>query len=210
MQQLQKTISTTKASLDNIAAAASSLIYDLDELMTGKTVEEKTQIVDTFAVDNGHVIRSLTFNIDNPKATGFGQMAEGRLLRLAFEDGAEEGIISPSPIKDNEQVVIAFLAEINETKEPSYQSAEARMRAEVRKEKQAQYLIDQMVGQTDLQAFSTSIGAQYQTEGITFGASNVAVGREPILLGTCFFRVEGWPNFYSSKRNKRCVCITRG
>ncbi len=181
-----KTISTTKASIDNIAAAASSLIYDLDELMTEKTVEEKTQIFDTFAVDNGYVIRSLTFNTDNPKASGFGQMAEGRLLRLAFEEGTEEGVISPSPIKDNEQVVIAYLAEINETKEPSYQAAEARMRAEVRKEKQAQYLIDQMVGQTDLQALSTSIGAQYQTEGITFGASNVAVGREPILVGTAF------------------------
>jgi peptidyl-prolyl cis-trans isomerase D len=181
-----KTISITKASIDNIAATASSFIYDLDELMQGKTLEEKTQVFDTFAVNNGYVIRSLTFNIENPKAPGFGQMAEGRLLRLAFEDGAKEGMVSPSPIKDNEQVVIAFLAEINETKTPSFVASEARMRAEVRKEKQAQYLIDQMVGQKDLQALSTSLGAQFQTEGITFGASNVAVGREPILIGTAF------------------------
>jgi peptidyl-prolyl cis-trans isomerase D len=181
-----KTISITKSSIDQIAAAASSFIYDLDELMDGKSLEEKTQLFDTFAVNNGYVIRSLTFNLDNPKAPGFGQMAEGRLLRLAFEDGAEEGMISPSPIKDNEKVVIAYLAEINESKTPSFAASEARMRAEVRKEKQAQYLIDQMLGQKDLQALSTSLGAQFQTEGITFSASNVAVGREPILVGTAF------------------------
>ena len=181
-----KTISITKVSIDQIAASASSFIYDLDEMMAGKTLEEKTQVFDTFAVSNGYVIRSLTFNTDNPKATGFGQMAEGRLLRLAFEEGAEPGMLSPSPIKDNEQVAIAFLAEINEDKTPSYAASEARMRAEVRKEKQAQYLIDKMVGQKDLQALSTSLGAQFQTEGITFSASNVAVGREPILVGTAF------------------------
>ena len=181
-----KTITTTKASVDNIAAAASSFIYDLDELMEGKTLEEKSQVFDTFAVNNGYVIRSITLNVENPKAANFGQMAEGRLLRLAFEEGAEEGTLSPSPIKDNEQVAIAFLAEINESKTPTFAGAEARMRAEVRKEKQAQYLIDKMVGQNDLQALSTSLGAQFQTEGITFGASNVAVGREPILVGTAF------------------------
>lgn len=181
-----KSISISKPSVDYIAAEASSFIYDIDELMQGKTLEEKTQVFDTFAVNNGYVIRSLTFTVDNPKAQGFGQMAEGRLLRLAFEDGAEAGTLSSSPIKDNETVVIAYLAEINEDKTPSYSSSEARMRAEVRKEKQAQYLIDQMVGQTDLQALSTTLGAQFQTEGITFGASNVAVGREPILVGTAF------------------------
>lgn len=181
-----KTISITKGSIDDIAASASSFIYDLDELLEGKTLDEKTQIFDTFAVSSGYIIRSLTFNLDSPKAPGFGQMAEGRLLRLAFEDGAAEGMISPSPIKDNEKVVIAYLAEINESKTPSFSASEARMRAEVRKEKQAQYLIDKMVGQNDLQALSTSLGAQLKTEGITFGASNVAAGREPILIGTAF------------------------
>lgn len=181
-----KTISITKGSIDDIAASASSFIYDLDEMMEGKTLEERTQVFDTFAVSNGYIIRSLTFNLDNPKAPGFGQMSEGRLLRLAFEDGAEEGMISPSPIKDDEKVVIAYLAEINESKTPTFNASEARMRAEVRKQKQAQYLVDKMVGQTDLQALSTNLGAQFQTEGITFGASNVAVGSEPILIGTAF------------------------
>jgi peptidyl-prolyl cis-trans isomerase D len=179
-------VEVTKSSVDQIAANASSMIYDIDDLMKGKSLEEKTALFDTFAVNNGYNIRSLSLMEENPRVTGFGAMAEGRILRMAFEPGAKAGDLSSSPIKDNNQVVIAYLAEINTGGVPSFQGVEARMRAEVRKQKQAEYLMDQMVNKKDLQALATELGAQFQSEGLTFGASNVAVGREPIIIGTAF------------------------
>jgi hypothetical protein len=60
------------------------------------------------------------------------------------------------------------------------------MKSEVRKEKQAQYLVDQMVGNEDLQALANEMNAKLQSEGLTFSSNNVAVGREPKILGTAF------------------------
>ena len=181
-----KQIAVTKSSLDFIAGEATSYIYELDDLMQGKSIDEKTQLFDTFAVDKGYVVRSLTLNVDNPKAYGFGSIAEGRILKLAFEGDAKEGNLSGSAIKDNDKVVVAFLAKVNDEKEPTFESAEARMKGEVQKEKQAQFLIDQMVGQENLQELASKIGAKYHSEGLTFNANNTAVGREPFLLGTAF------------------------
>jgi peptidyl-prolyl cis-trans isomerase D len=183
---IARTVELTKASMDQIAANASGIIYELDDLMSGKSLEERTAVFDTFAVNNGYNIRTLSLNDDDPRVSGFGPMAEGRVLRLAFEEGAKAGTLASSPIKDNNQIVVAYLAEINEEGVPSFKSVEARMRAEVRKQKQADYLMTQMVGKKDLQALANELGAQFQTEGITYGASNVAVGREPIIVGTAF------------------------
>src|SRR5690554_8045119 len=43
-----------------------------------------------------------------------------------------------------------------------------------------------MVGKKDLQSLADELGARIETEGLTFSASNVAVGREPQIIGTAF------------------------
>src|SRR5690554_3452387 len=43
-----------------------------------------------------------------------------------------------------------------------------------------------MLGNVDLQALSNEMGAKLESEGLTFSASNVAVGREPQIIGTAF------------------------
>lgn len=181
-----KSIQLTKTSMDNANSIASSLIYDLDDAMSGKSIEEKSDIFDTVARNNGYTIRSITIRDENPSAQGFGQIAEGRILRLAYEDEVKEGSLSSSPIRDNERIVIAFVREIRNEGAPSFDQVKDRMRGDLRKERQAQFIQEQMLSQEDLQGLAANIGGQFKSEGLTFSASNTAVGREPILIGTAF------------------------
>ena len=179
-------IKITKPTMDNINSKASGIIYDLKDLMAKKSLEDKVTIFDTFAVNNGYNVRSSSIRDNSPSVSGFGPNAEARMLRLAFEDNNAAGTLAGSPIRDKDRVIIAFLSEVKEEGVPSFESVKNRMMTEVRKQKQAQYLFEQLTGRDDLQALSKEINAQYHTEGITFAANNVAVGKEPVIIGAAF------------------------
>lgn len=181
-----KKIEVTKSSMDNMNSIASSLIYDIDDAFSGKNIEDKRNIFDTMAIENGYTVRSVTLMDENPEANEFAGNAEGRILRLAYDKDSKEGNLSTSPIKDQERIIIAFLSEVKNEGVPSFEAVKEKMRAEVRKEKQAAYIQEQFVGKDDLEALAKETGARFETEGLTFGAANTAVGREPILIGTAF------------------------
>lgn len=186
LANIVKTIEPTKTTADQVNSFASNYIYELDDKINDQSIEEKAKIFEDYAVEKGYTIRSVTIQDENPSTPGFNEIAEGRLLRLAYEDGVKEGTISSSPIRDQNRVVIAFVGEITEEGTPRLALVKDQMKAELRKEKQAQYLIDQMVGKKDLTALAEELGAQLKTEGLTFSANNVAVGREPQIIGTAF------------------------
>lgn len=182
-----KSVKPTKTTTDNVNSEVSDMIYQLDDkFQNAKDIDEKRNIFDTFAVENGYTVRSITLNDENPRTNGFGDLAEGRILRLAYEEGVQEGQLSSSPIRDNNRIIVAMVNEIVEEGVPTFEAVKDRMKSEVRKEKQAQYLVDQMVGKTDLQALANNMNAKYQSEGLTFSSNNVAVGREPKIIGTAF------------------------
>lgn len=183
---INKSVDITKSSMDNINSMASNLIYELDDQMSGKPLGEQVEIFDSIARASGGTIRTLNIKDESPAAKGFGQSAEGRILSLAFEDGAKAGQLSSAPIKDNDRVIIAMITDIQEEGVPTYEGIKDKMKTDLRKEKQAQILMEKMVGKDDLQALATEIGAQFETEGLTFSSNNTAVGREPILVGTAF------------------------
>lgn len=181
-----KGIEVTKMTQDQVNSMASNLIYEIDELFTGKTAEEKTEIFENFVFENGYQVRSAVIMDENPSVRGFSSRAEGRLLRLAYSEGAQVGDISSSPILDGNRIVVAMLSDIVEEGEPRLDLVRDRMIAEIKKEKQAQYLIDKMVGNTNVESLAIELGAKLETEGITFSANNVAVGNEPKIIGTAF------------------------
>lgn len=181
-----KYIEPTKGSMDNAISIASSIIYDLDDAFSGQSLEQKVAVFDSFAVNNGYNIRSLTIQDESPSVTGFGNNAEGRLFRLAYDEGAKEGNLSSSPIRDREKVIVALLAEIKEDGIPRFESVKDRMLNEVKRERQAAVLMEEMVGKQDLEQLAKEMNARYESEGLTFGAGTTAVGREPILIGTAF------------------------
>lgn len=182
-----KAVKPSKTTTDNVNSEVSDMIYQLDDkFQSAANIEEKVNIFDTFAIDNGHNVRTITLNDENPRTNGFGDLAEGRILRLAYEEGVKEGDLSSSPIRDNNRIIVAMVTDIIEEGIPSFETVKDRMKSEVRKEKQAQYLVDQMVGNEDLQALANEMNAKLQSEGLTFSSNNVAVGREPKILGTAF------------------------
>ena len=183
---VHKQVEVTRSSLDNTNSIASSLIYDIDELFTNKTEEEKVEIFNEFAKENGYNIRNTTSNDDSPGFSGFGSVAEGRLLRLAYEEGVEVGRLSSAPIRDNDRIMVAMVTLVQKDEVPSYEAIKSRMKSDAKKQLQAEFLIAQMTGKTDVMQLAEELGAQYETEGITFSANNVAVGKEPILVGSAF------------------------
>lgn len=181
-----KNIEATKTTADQVNSEASNYIYDLDDKFSGKSTKEKTEIFDKYAVDQGYTVRFATIQDEDPAVAGFNEMAEGRILRLAYENEPKAGTLSSSPIRDNNRIIVAYISDIIEKGVPRLETVEDAMRAELRKEKQANYLVDQMLGNTDLQALANKMGAKLESEGLTFSASNVAVGREPQIIGTAF------------------------
>ena len=187
LANIVKAVKPSKTTTDNVNSEVSDMIYQLDDKFQSATsIEEKVSIFDTFAIENGHNVRTITLNDENPRTNGFGDLAEGRILRLAYEEGVKEGDLSSSPIRDNNRIIVAMVTDIIEEGVPSFEAVKDRMKSEVRKEKQAQYLVDQMVGNEDLQALANEMNAKLQSEGLTFSSNNVAVGREPKILGTAF------------------------
>lgn len=183
---INKSVDITKSSMDNINSMASNLIYELDDEMSGKPLEEQIAIFDSIGRETGSNVRTLNIKDEAPVAKGFGQSAEGRILGLAFEDGAKPGQLSSAPIKDQDRVIIAMITDIQEEGVPTFDGIKAKMKTDLRKEKQAQILLEKMVDKDDLQALATELGARFETEGLTFSSNNTAVGREPILIGTAF------------------------
>jgi len=182
-----KAVKPSKTTTDNVNSQVSDMIYQLDDkFQSAENIEAKRNIFDTFAIENGYTVRSLTLNDENPTMNGFGDLAEGRILRLAYEEGVDEGDLSSSPIRDNNRIIVAMVSDIIEEGVPTFEAVKDRMKSEVRKEKQAQYLVDQMVGNDDLQALANQLNAKFQSEGLTFSSNNVAVGREPKIIGTAF------------------------
>lgn len=183
---INKSVDITKSSMDNINSMASNLIYELDDEMSKKPLEEQIAIFDSIGRETGSNVRTLNIKDEAPVAKGFGQSAEGRILGLAFEDGAKPGQLSSAPIKDQDRVIIAMITDIQEEGVPTFDGIKAKMKTDLRKEKQAQILLEKMVDKDDLQALATELGARFETEGLTFSSNNTALGREPILIGTAF------------------------
>jgi peptidyl-prolyl cis-trans isomerase D len=179
-------VNITKSSMDNANSTASSLIYDLDEMMSGKDLKDRKVLFDSIAKENGYAIRSVNIRDEDPRASGFTQSAEGKILRLAFDEETKEGDLYTAPIRDGERVIVAYLESVRKSGAPSFENIKDRMRTEVRKNKQAEYLMQEMAGREDLKALAQELNAKYETEGITFSSNNVAVGREPIIVGTAF------------------------
>jgi parvulin-like peptidyl-prolyl isomerase len=179
-------VKITKSSMDNANSIASSLIYDLDDMMTGLSLKERTLLFDSIGKENGYTIRSVNVRDKDPRAQGFTQPAEGKILGLAFDENVKPGELYSAPIRDGEQVLVAYLENIKEKGVPSFEDSKDRMRTEVRKNKQAEYLMQEMAGREDLKQLAEELGGRFESEGVTFSSNNAAVGREPVIIGTAF------------------------
>lgn len=182
-----KRVEASKVTTDNVNGLASNYIFTLDEAFQKASADEYATIFDTLAKNNGYSLRFESIKDENPViSAGFSDVAEGRFLRLAYQDGAKIGDLSSSPIRDRNQIIVAYVADISDGKTPSYRQVRDMMYAEVLKEKQADYISDMMLNSRDLESLSNELGAQLHSEGLTFSARNVAAGSEPQIIGVAF------------------------
>lgn len=177
----------SRETTDHAKSIASNYIFDIDDEFGDLPIDKREAIFDTIAKKNGLQVKKTSTLDNNPRVSdGFSDAAKRGILQLVYDENAKVGDISPSPIHDNDTYIVGFISEIVTDGLPNLVDVKDRMTAELRKEEQAQYLIDKMVGKTDLQKLANDIGAQLETEGLTFSVSNVAVGREPQIIGAAF------------------------
>ena len=180
-------IKISRGTSDHAKSVATNYIYELDEEFGELPIEEKKVIFDSIAQINGFAVKQTSTLDENPRVNGdFSDAAKRGILQLAYDENAKIGDISPSAIHNNDTYIVGFISDIVTVGVPRLKDVKEKIAAELRKEAQAQYLIDKMVGKTDLEKLAKDLGTQVQTEGLTFSASNVAVGREPQIIGAAF------------------------
>lgn len=192
LANIVKNIKVSRTTSDQAKSIASNYIFEIDDEFENAKPDEMKVIFDSIAKENGFTVRKTTILDNNPRINGqFSDAAKRGILHLSFDpnadgDDAEVGDISQSAIHDNDTYIVAYISDVIKKGKPRLEDVKDKMAAEIRKEKQAQYLIDKMVGKTDLQALATDMGTKLETEGLTFSASNVSVGREPQIIGAAF------------------------
>lgn len=181
-----KNVKVTKTTADAINGFASSLIYDLDELFTNKTLEEKIYILDTFASNRNFPTRKVSIFDENPSIGAFSDIAEGKIFRSLYDENVKAGDLISSPVRDTDFFIVGMVSKKIEAGMPKLEDIKSTIVEELKKEKRAQYLVDQMLGITDLNTLATEIGSRVNSEGVTFSATNLSVGNEPKIVGTAF------------------------
>lgn len=194
LAEVVKKITPSRTTVNHYRTVASNYIYDLFDQFENKTPAQQAATFDTFAVKNGYAVQFVTLNDESPSAARFSNTAEGDFLSLAYSNEPKVGTLASSPIHNRiqrggvtqQQMIVAYLADIVKKGAPSYETVKDQMKAEAMKEKQAKYIMDQMAGAKDLKALAAKMKAQFKSEGLTFSASNVAIGREPKIIGVAF------------------------
>lgn len=187
LANIVRNVKVSRTTSDQVKSIASNYIFELDDQFENKTTEEKNSIFDSIANKNGFAVKKVSSPDNNPTINGgFSDGAKRGVLRLAYDENAQIGDITPSPIHDNNTFIVGFISGMTKDGVPQLKDVKNKIAAEIRKEGQAQYLIDKMTGKKDLQKLANELGAQLETEGLTFSASNASVGREPQIIGAAF------------------------
>ena len=188
LANIVRNIKPSRKTTDQAKSVASNYIFEIDDEFENTTTEEKIEIFDSIAKENGYAVKKTTILDQDPRinAENFTDAAKRGILQLTYDENAKVGDISPSAIHDKNTFIVGFISDMVEDGTPHLKDVKNKMEAALRKENQAQYLIDKMVGKTDLQKLAGELGTKVETEGLTFSASNVSVGREPKIIGAAF------------------------
>lgn len=194
LAEVVKQVKPSQTTIAHFKSIANNYISDLFDKFENKTPAQQKAVFDTFAVKNGYSVQFVTLQDESPAASRFSDIAEGNILSLAYKGEPKVGDITSTPIHDRMQqrgqtrqrMIVGYLSEIVKKGAPSLDVVKNEMTAEVRKDKEAKYIMDQMAGAKDLSALAKKMKAQYKTEGITFSSDNVDIGREPKIIGVAF------------------------
>lgn len=186
---IQKTLKPSTTTLDEKQDIAYNLLYDLgDKLQTKTDVDEKVALFDTIAQQNGFFPRPINIQDNGPTLYGFtSKYAEEKILELAFSEGANEGDLVGSPIKDKNKHVIAILSSIKGKGAPAFRDVKEAMRRDYVQDQKALRFISEMKGKS----LSDIEGATIQKAEVTFANPQISGGGfEPDVVGAIFSAIK--------------------
>jgi len=184
---VQKTLEPSNETIKSIESEAYDLLYSLDEkLQKISDPNKKVARFDTIAARGDYFSRTIVLKDDAPTFNGFTtRYAEDKLLKLAFDEETEKGMLVNSPIKDQDRYVIAVFAGKVEEGEPKFEDVKDAIKQDYIKELKVKRLKSQMKGKnlSDIKGTGVSV----QTAEVTMANTQLSgVGYEPKIVGAVF------------------------
>lgn len=185
---VQKTLVPSSETEDEAKDKASQ-VYDMfsTKIAAKKTGKEKVDLFDTLARKNDYfVTQPIDILQESPRVYAFETpMAKDKIMKLAYGDDAEVGMIS-YPIKDGSKYVIAIISSIRKKGTPEFEDVEAMMRREVIREQKALRFTKLMMGSRTLEGAAQKLNVPVMDAEVTFANPQLQSGYEPEVVGSLF------------------------
>ncbi|MGJ8660760.1 MAG: peptidylprolyl isomerase [Bacteroidota bacterium] len=190
---IQKTLAPSPETSSETETKVYDLLYKLDARLKSKNdLQAKVAAFDTVAAKAGYVVRPIVITENKPVVYGFNTtFAEDKIIKLAYDEDVEAGMLCSAPIKDRDRYVIAMVASVKEKGVPSFEDMEMTARAKVMEEKKAKRLIASMTANGSIDAMAKKVGAQVSKAEVTFSSPQIGEsGFEPEIVGAIFSGVK--------------------
>lgn len=187
---IQKTLVPSQTTLDN----AQNESYDMLELMESSISKVKgnkakiEKFEELARKKNYFVTQPIVIMNENPKVGPFQTpMAKDKIMKLAYDRGAEVGMLCSSPIKDGDKYIIAIIESIKTKGTPNFDDVADQMKMEVIKELKASRFTKMLMGSKTIEAAAQKANATVATAEITFANPQFpGAGYEPAVVGALF------------------------
>jgi len=186
---IQKTLVPSLETSSDTETKVYDMLYTLDARMKSKSnLKAKVAAFDTLAAKAGYLVRPLVILENKPVVYGFTTtFAEDKIIKFAYDEEVEAGMLCSAPIKDKDRYVIAMISSAKEKGTPSFEDMEAAVRAKVIEEKKAKRFINSMKGGGSLDALAKKVGSSLSKAEVTFSAPQIGeAGYEPEIIGAIF------------------------
>ena len=190
---IERTFGASEETASNKDDEINNLLYKLDQKIS--KVEDpikKINLFDTIVRKANYFVRPLVFEDNNPKVYGLtSEMAEDKVLELAYGEDVTVGTLISYPIKDKNKYVIAIVTAIKEVGEPLYEQVRDQMEKEILIEKKAKRLMNKMSKTKNLAVLARNGKTIVSDAQIIFGNPSIGnSGFEPEIVGALFSAIK--------------------
>lgn len=187
---VQKALVPSQTTLDN----AQNESYDMLEKMESSIskLKGKKAKLDKFEEiarkNNYFVTQPIIIMNETPKVNAFQTpMAKDKIMKLAYDRGAEVGMLCSSPIKDGDKYIIAIIESITKEGTPDYEDVADRMKVEVIKELKAARFTKMLLGSKSIEEAAQKANTTPSDAEVTFANPQFpGAGYEPAVVGALF------------------------
>ena len=190
---IERTFGASEETASNKDDEINNLLYKLDQKIS--KIEDpikKINLFDTIVRKANYFVRPLVFEDNNPKVYGLtSEMAEDKVLELAYGEDVTVGTLISYPIKDKNKYVIAIVTSIKEVGEPLYEQVRDQMEKEIFIEKKAKRLMNKMSKTKNLAVLARNGKTIVSDAQIIFGNPSIGnSGFEPEIVGALFSAIK--------------------